>query len=118
MKHYGKGEFDRKISLQDRTVTTDGYGGRSEAWAEIGQVWAKFVPQPMQGVALAEMADQPQMLEKATFVFETPLSYTVPTTARIVYSNAVWKVIGRAEAGTRGQYTQLNAVKTDSDILD
>lgn len=112
------GDFDRKVTIQSRTVTIDGYGGQAEVWADAGQVWAKYQPQPMTGVALAEMADQPQLQEKATFTFRTPKSFTVDTDSRIVYKSANWKIIGMAEGGTRGEYILVNAVKTDSNLVD
>ena len=109
-------DFDRRVTVQQRATTTDGYGGRVDAWADSGTVWAKYQPQAMTGIALNEMADQPQLLEKATFTFRTPKSFNVDTTSCLVYRNSRWKIIGMAEAGLRNEYTVVNAVKSDSDI--
>lgn len=112
------GDFDRRVTVQSRTVAVDGWGGQGESWATDGTVWAKYTPQPMTGVALSEMADQPQFLEKATFSMRTPKSFTIGTDSRLVYGGANWKIIGMAEGGTRGEYTVVNAVKTDSNLND
>lgn len=108
------GNMDRKITLQSRTVTTDGYGGQSEAWADITTVWANYTPQVMTGRTLNEISDQAQFLEKALFTIRWR---EVPTDARIVYNGAVWKIIGMAEVGRKDRL-KMAAVKTDSNLFD
>ena len=108
------GNMDRRIRLESRTVTVDGYGGQVESWSELATVWAQYTPQVMTGRNLAELSDQPQFLEKALFTIRFR---QVPTDARIVYNGAVWKIIGMAEVGRRDRL-QIAAVKTDSNLFD
>ena len=106
--------MDRRIRLETRTVTLDGYGGQNEAWAELVTTWASYTPQVMTGRNLTELSDQPQFLEKALFTIRYR---EVPTDARIVYNGSNWQIIGMAEVGRRDRL-QIAAVKTDSNLFD
>jgi len=115
MKGSYVGNMDRRITLQSRTASTDGWGGQDESWGDIATVWAAYKPAPMTGLALTNMSEQPQFIEKATFIIR--FRNDVTTDMRISYNGAYWKVIGMAEMGRKDRL-QIAAVKTDSDTLD
>jgi head-tail adaptor len=41
MRNAGSGAFDQRVTVRRVTRTPDGYGGATEAWADIGTVWAE-----------------------------------------------------------------------------
>lgn len=108
------GKMDRKVTIQSKTVTIDGYGGQSEAYADLYTVWSGYTPQTMTGTTLTDMSDQPQFLEKAVFTIRYK---DIPRNARLVYNGAIWKIIGVSEIGRKDRL-QIAAVKTDSNLFD
>ena len=38
-------QLDRIITIQQRTVTRDSFGGDVVTWVDLAQVWASFTPQ-------------------------------------------------------------------------
>ena len=109
------GKMDRRIQIEEKTTTLDGFGGQSEAWEQIHSVWASYTPQSLTGKTLTEMSDQPQFLEKA--VFEIRWIQNLSTNIRISYNGSIWKVVGMAEVGRRDRL-RIAAVKTDSNLFD
>lgn len=43
----GAGSLKERITIQQKTTTADGQGGRSTAWGTLATVWASVVPLTM-----------------------------------------------------------------------
>lgn len=38
------GDLDKRVSIQMKTETKDGYGAPIETWATVATVWARWIP--------------------------------------------------------------------------
>lgn len=113
-----RGQMDRKVSFEGRTVTVDGYGDATEAWAVVkSNVPAHVQEVTISAATLSEMADQEQFLQKAVFTINFPRTWSIDKDAVIVYNNLRWKMTSMVEIGRRDQM-RITATATDSTILD
>lgn len=106
--------MDRRVIIQTRAVEVDAYGDQIETWNNTYTVWSAFLPKRLQADSLAELARQDQFFEGADFIIRFK---NIPTDARILYNNAVWKVVSRREIGRQDRLA-LTAYRTDSNLYD
>ena len=112
------GQLDRKINFESRTVTVDGYGDATEAWAvSKSSVPANVKEVTMSATTLSQMADQDQFIQKAIFTINFPRTWTINKDDVIVYNGMRWKMTSMAEIGRRDQMV-ITATATDSSVLD
>lgn len=59
------GRLRHRVTIQQKSATTDAFGGRVETWADIATVWASV--EPLQGRELASAkATYPEVTAKIT----------------------------------------------------
>jgi SPP1 family predicted phage head-tail adaptor len=88
------GERNRRITLQQATVSTDDHGGDVEAWSDLGLRWAKI----LYGTgAERRTAAQTNGSQPATVrVLADPLTRTVTLSHRLLFDDAPWNILGIA----------------------
>jgi SPP1 family predicted phage head-tail adaptor len=85
-----RGKFDRLITLQRATVTTDDYGGETPTWADVEQAWARI----RFGLASEQrQAAQQGGTQAATFeVVPTAALLAVTLKDRISFDGDAWDI--------------------------
>ena len=83
------GKYDKLITLQAKTTTTDSYGGPVEAWTGTTQAWAKVVPIKGREMIAAQAAQS-----ETTVRFYTRYRSGLSTAMRIVYGGNNYDITG------------------------
>ncbi len=91
----GKGlssRMNRRISIERKTVTADGYGGEVETWTELCAVAAEVLFGTGQE---RRTAAQESATQGATFrVRVSPLTASVTAADRIQFDGSTWDIAG------------------------
>ncbi len=90
------GKMDRRITLQRKTVTTNGYGEEVVAWTDLATVWAEKVD--MRG---SERYAAAQAVAQLDTKFRIRYRSGITPIDRIIYGNTTYDVGGILEIGRR-----------------
>lgn len=90
------GRLDRRIVLQQPTVTRDSVGGPVESWSTVATVWAGYRPQRGDEVFAAR---QRTATREAVFTIRHRTDVTEST--RIVFDGHNWDIVHIAELDRR-----------------
>lgn len=77
--------------IQRKTLTADGQGGRSEAWAAAGTVACRIAPLQVRGQA--EVAAAGRVLETGDFIATLPNGTDVRAVDRLVSGGVTYEVV-------------------------
>jgi len=99
------GHMDRRIQLQSATLTTNGYGERTESWATYATVWAAIV---YKGGSEKVSGDQVSSTNKVEFRirYSTDVSGCVASD-RVLYNSQYYQVLAVEEIGRREGLTLI-----------
>ena len=91
-------QLDRIVTIQQRTVVRDSFGGEVVTWVELAMVWAAFRPQ-----TATERFRNESNIEQAsnTAAFRIRYRVDVDETMRVVYDGHEWDIEGIVEVGRR-----------------
>lgn len=86
-----RGAFDRLITVQRATVTTDDYGGETPTWVDIEQAYARV----RFGLASEQrLAAQESGSQTATFeMIPTTALLTVTLKDRLLFDGSQWDIV-------------------------
>ena len=101
------GKFDRRISIQTRTVTRGAAGGAAETYALLDTVWAQKFEE-----GTREFSAVRAMHAEATRAFRIRYRSDVTSQHRVVYSGQFHDIVGVNEEG-RSEFLMLACVYTE-----
>ena len=88
------GEARHRIKVQTQTETTDSYGGRSLAWSDTYNVWAKITPVSV-FENIKSQALNSEVSHKAIIRYKEPLADTGLTAKyRISFDDRIFSIEG------------------------
>lgn len=103
------GKLDRRVAIQERSVTEDSFGGGVEGWATVRTESASYNPGNggERRISAREHASHP-----ATFEFHssTLTKGIRPNTHRLVFDGDNWDIVSAVEIG-RGRYISVAAAR-------
>ena len=91
-------QLDRIITIQQRTVTRDSFGGDVVTWVDLAQVWAQFRPRSA-GEQFENNANV--TVASNTAVFRIRYRADLDETMRVVHDGHEWDIEGIVEVGRR-----------------
>ena len=91
-------QLDRIVTIQQRTVVRDSFGGEVVTWVDLAQVWASFRPR-----TATERFENESNIELAsnTAAFRVRYRSDLDETMRIVHDGHEWDIEGIVEVGRR-----------------
>lgn len=99
----GIGNLDRRIAIQNYTVTKDGYGADIKTYAALITCWAK-----VRVDSGAEGIQAEQEIQTRTVTFTVRYYSAITEDSRIVYDGKNYDIISLAEVGRRN-YLDITA---------
>jgi SPP1 family predicted phage head-tail adaptor len=81
------GQFDQRISLQQKRTVRDSYGQETVTWSEFATVWAKAEP-----LAGREYFSAQQMQSAATVRFRVRYRAGIDDTMRVVWRDKPYEI--------------------------
>lgn len=96
------GKLDRRVVIQQRSVTEDGFGGAIDSWATMVTVWAEYKPGTGGERRVAAAQEQGQMPAMFNIRYSSDVSGIGPQSHRLSFDGAVWDIESVAEIGRRG----------------
>jgi len=91
------GKMDRRLTVQVRTMTKDGAGGRTESWADAFKCWGQVVTMTSAEAITAE-ADRETVTRQFRIRYKSGIT---PGTHRILYQLKFYNIEGIEEEGRR-----------------
>lgn len=93
------GRLDRRITVQRRSSTLDGYGQEIDVWSDVARVWASIKPiggrEKMRSMVIdANISTTVAVRYRADFAVPT-----VTDAFRIVYGSRIFNVVGSRDVG-------------------
>lgn len=88
------GKMDRKLTIQARTLSQDGTGGRVETWADAYDVWAELIE-----MRAAEMVAAQSERTHALMKFRIRWKAIAAGTHRILYRLKFYNILSIVEDG-------------------
>jgi SPP1 family predicted phage head-tail adaptor len=104
-------DLRHRVSIQQRSVEQDSFGGQSDVWTEVLTVWAHI--QPLNGRELmAAQAVQSETTHSITLRYNTPFSRPADVTKlRIVWNGRVFNIGASINEDERNRQVVLSAVE-------
>ena len=96
------GALRERIVIQNRTLTTDGMGGSTEALTTFGTVWARIEP-----VSANQMFFSMQLQHRVTHKITIRKLAGIGNQMRISFENRTFQVHAFRDIEERGQYTEI-----------
>ena len=96
------GGLDRRVEIQNRTLSVNSYGEHAETWNTYATVWAQIERKP----AAVEKNIGEQMVSENKVVFNIRYSSTtkaIDATYRISYESNYYNILGAHEVGRQDQ---------------
>ena len=91
-------QLDRIITIQQRTVTGDGFGGEVVTWADFAEVWASFRPR----TSTETFRNESNITQaETTAAFRIRWRDDLDETMRVVFEGDEWDIEGIIEVGRR-----------------
>lgn len=103
------GQMDRRITIQQATITRDEMGGEAVSWADQYLLWAE-IPKQQGGESLVADGDRASDTRQFRIRYRAGIS---PTIHRISYQDRIYDIRHIAEEG-RGNRLLLTAVWNQS----
>lgn len=88
--------LDRRITIQQQSVSTDADNQTVETWAEWARPWAQYIPQ-----AGSEAMDGGQIVAAARARFVTRYRAGVDESMRILHDGKMYSILSVIEVGRR-----------------
>lgn len=101
------GKFDRRISIQTRTVVRGSAGGAADSWSLLDTVWAQKIEEGSR-----EFSSAAAMHAEATRAFRIRYRSDVTPQHRVVYGGQFHDILGVTEEG-RSEYLLLACAYTE-----
>ena len=90
------GRLDRRIIIQQKTVTFDSFGDETESWTELSTVWANVIVKSGR-----ESFNNDQEIAERTVIFRIRYLSTVTERMRISYNSVFYDIESIKELGRR-----------------
>ena len=81
--------LNKRITIQTKTTTSDGFGSHNEVWANLAIVWAEINPISNKNVFEANKID-----DKTTHIITIRYYTSLTTKDRIKYGDRIFNIIG------------------------
>lgn len=104
MKCCMAGEMRHRITIQQRSLASDGIGGSTETWSTLATVWSKIEPMSAGQVAWASSLEH-RVTHKITIRYRSDLTSDM----RIQYGGRIFHVKGYRNLEERNLWTEINA---------
>lgn len=98
------GKYNKVITLQSKTSTTDAYGGPVDSWADVATVWARV--QPIKG---REMIAAQAAQSETAVRFYTRYQDNLTTAMRIIYAGKNYDITGIVDIDERHVEFEISA---------
>lgn len=112
MRHIQEMAFpESTIVIQRATFTSDGMGGFTEAWSNVGTVTGRIYP--VNSRAFAEAEGGAQLVSQTRWFLSAPVGTDITAKDRIVFSGRTWEVTEvnndqSYQTALRAQLTAMN----------
>jgi SPP1 family predicted phage head-tail adaptor len=90
------GDLDRRVTLERATVTLDAFGGETQTWATLAEVWAQAMP-----VSDGEKWRAAEVAATISTRFRIRWRADLRVGDRLIYDGRVFDIIGVKEIGRR-----------------
>jgi len=104
------GRLDKRITIQQKSLTRDAFGAAIPSWTTFATVWAEVKSEGQSG-SIVDSADAEQV--KSTRVFKIRAGITVTTEMRILYQGNPWRILNQPNEIAREGYEILAERYTD-----
>lgn len=81
--------LNKRITIQTKTITSDGFGSHNEVWTNLAIVWAEINPISNKNVFEANKID-----DKTTHIITIRYYASLTTKDRIKYGDRIFNIIG------------------------
>jgi SPP1 family predicted phage head-tail adaptor len=85
------GDLDKRITVQAKTVTYNGYNEPVESWAELATVWAEAITKDSKG---REFTAAQKLFAETTVVFRVRYRAEFTPLHRVAYNSRVFEILG------------------------
>ena len=91
-------QLDRIITIQQLTVVRDRFGGETETWTDLADVWASFRPQTTR-----ERFENESNITQATTTAAFRIRWRdgLDATMRVIHDGDEWEITGIIPVGRR-----------------
>lgn len=96
------GKYDKRITIQQKSVTRDTYGGETVAWVDVATVWAKEV-----ATGGREFYSAQQLHAEMDHLFEIRYRTGITTTMRISWDSRYFDILAAPPTPGRKRDVQL-----------
>lgn len=107
------GKLRERVTIQQRTLTSDGMGGESESWSTLATVWASVTPRTGNREALVVAENQIQ----SRSVYDLHIRYRadVAVTMRVVWRGNTLEIENVVDTDQRTRQLMLTCSAKDSE---
>lgn len=96
------GDLNRRIAIQQRTTTPDGYGQQTTTWTDVITCWASI--EPLNGRELVQaQAVQAETTHQVTILYRSSITAAM----RVVYQGRVFNILSVIDPDTSHVALQL-----------
>ncbi len=96
--------LNKKVEIQYKTNTEDGFGGFSEEWKKLKYTWAEIKP-----IDTFEQFEAEKISERITHIITIRYFEDFKTEYRIVYNNRVFKIKGVLNTEEKNNTLEITA---------
>lgn len=95
------GRMDRRIVIQAKSITEDGFGGVVDGWTDLTAIWAEYQPGTGGERRVAAAQEQAQMPAVFNVRWSDVTKAIRPQTHRISFEGSTWDIESITEATRR-----------------
>ncbi len=88
--------MDRRVTLERATITLDAFGGETQTWATLAEIWAQAMP-----VSDGEKWRAAEVSATISTRFRIRWRAGLKVTDRLIYDGRVFDIVGIKELGRR-----------------
>ena len=95
------GKYDRRITVQSKSITEDAFGGTVDGWGNLTTIWAQYIPGTGGERRVAAAQEQGQMPAVFNIRYSNAVAVIRPQTHRISFDGSSWDIESIAETERR-----------------
>lgn len=95
------GKYDRRVTVQVRSITEDAFGGVVDGWGNLTTIWAQYQPGTGGERRVAAAQEQGQMPATFNIRYSATTAAIKPQSHRIVFDGSNWDIESIAETSRR-----------------
>lgn len=96
--------LNKRITIQEKTITKDGFGGYQESWSNVKTLWAEIKP-----ISNLDSFEANKIEEKITYIITIRYFESLTTLNRIKYDNRIFNIVGIINPLENNQTMQIEA---------